>query len=127
MSERSGDAQPTIPLTVNADGTTRAHTHTDPSPVGFALSPTVEPSRPGQAGAYRLVRRHATGGVGEVYVGLDEPLHRQVAVKKIRPELADRDDVRARFLVEAEVTGRLEHPGVVPVYTLGHDDQGRPY
>ena len=41
-------------------------------------------------------------------------------------ESADDPDSRARFLLEAEVTGRLEHPGIVPVYGLGFDDQGRP-
>ncbi|MFO0845441.1 MAG: protein kinase [Gemmataceae bacterium] len=40
---------------------------------------------------------------------------------------ADNDDLRRRFLVEAELTGRLEHPGVVPVYGLGVDEQGRPF
>ena len=47
--------------------------------------------------------------------------------KQIKSESADDPDSRARFLLEAEVTGRLEHPGIVPVYGLGFDDQGRPY
>ena len=45
-----------------------------------------------------------------------------MALKQIRRELADDPQSRARFLVEAEVTGGLEHPGVVPVYALGFDD-----
>ena len=44
-----------------------------------------------------------------------------------RPQHADDPTSRARFLLEAEVTGRLEHPGVVPVYGLGTNDQGRPF
>ena len=50
-----------------------------------------------------------------------------VALKEIQPRFAERDDQRARFLLEAEVTGSLEHPGIVPVYSLGRDTDGRPY
>ncbi len=82
---------------------------------------------PAARAGYRVVRHLATGGLGEVLVGHDEALERRVAIKQIRPELADRDEARARFLIEAKVTGRLEHPGVVPIYALGHDDAGRPY
>src|SRR5262249_33327158 len=58
---------------------------------------------------------------------MDAELHREVALKEIRPEQADDQASRARFLLEAELTGRLEHPGVVPVYALGVDANGRPY
>ena len=40
---------------------------------------------------------------------------------------ADDPDSRSRFLLEAEITGGLEHPGIVPVYGLGHHADGRPY
>src|SRR5207248_2152655 len=69
----------------------------------------------------------ARGGIGTVSVALDAELHREVALKQIQAEFADDPKSRARFLLEAEVTGRLEHPGVVPVYSLGADDRGRPY
>jgi serine/threonine protein kinase len=62
-----------------------------------------------------------------VFVALDEELQREVALKQIREGQADRPDSRGRFLLEAEVTGRLEHPGVVPVYGLGVTPDGRPY
>ena len=80
---------------------------------------------PGSGSA--ILRLHARGGLGEVYVARDEELHREVALKEIQDEHADDPDSRARFLLEAEVTGRLEHPGIVPVYGLGHDADGRPY
>ena len=70
---------------------------------------------------------HARGGIGVVSVAFDAELQREVALKQIKSESADDPDSRARFLLEAEVTGRLEHPGIVPVYGLGFDDQGRPY
>jgi tetratricopeptide (TPR) repeat protein/tRNA A-37 threonylcarbamoyl transferase component Bud32 len=76
---------------------------------------------------FRILRPHARGGLGEVYVARDEELHRDVALKEIRGEHADHPESRARFLREAEVTGGLEHPGVVPVYGLGRYADGRPY
>jgi eukaryotic-like serine/threonine-protein kinase len=78
-------------------------------------------------GRFRLLRHHARGGIGVVFVALDSELHREVALKQIQPQHADDPTSRARFLIEAEVTGRLEHPGVVPVYGLGTNDQGQPY
>ena len=76
---------------------------------------------------FRILRPHAQGGIGKVSVAFDAELQREVALKQIKPERADDADSRARFLLEAEVTGRLEHPGIVPVYGLGMDDDGRPF
>src|SRR5262249_40063845 len=53
--------------------------------------------------------------------------HREVALKQIQSHYADHPESRARFLLEAEVTGGLEHPGIVPVYGLGHHPDGRPF
>jgi serine/threonine protein kinase len=50
-----------------------------------------------------------------------------VAVKEIQPRFVDRQDQRKRFLLEAEITGNLEHPGIVPVYSLGMSAEGRPF
>ncbi len=57
----------------------------------------------------------------------DDQLHRSVALKEIQERFADDRQIRERFLREAEVTGQLEHPGIVPVYAMGHADDGRPY
>ena len=65
--------------------------------------------------------------MGEVYVARDQQLHRIVALKRIKRDHAADQDKRARFVVEAEITGRLEHPGIVPVYGLGTYDDGRPF
>jgi serine/threonine-protein kinase len=54
-------------------------------------------------------------------------LHRDVALKEIQGPYARNPDSRARFVMEAEITGSLEHPGVVPVYGLGCHADGRPY
>jgi len=76
---------------------------------------------------FRILRPHARGGLGAVFVALDTELHREVALKKILEKHADDAVSRRRFVDEAEITGGLEHPGVVPVYGLGSDAGGRPY
>ena len=79
------------------------------------------------ASRFRIVRPHARGGLGQVSVAIDSELNRDVALKEIQPQYADDHDSRYRFRLEAEVTGRLEHPGIVPVYGLGQYDDGRPF
>jgi serine/threonine-protein kinase len=76
---------------------------------------------------FRILRPHARGGLGEVFVALDDELHREVALKQILEKHADDPVSRQRFVAEAEITGGLEHPGVVPVYGLGTYAGGRPY
>jgi serine/threonine-protein kinase len=76
---------------------------------------------------FRRLRLHATGGLGAVFVARDEQFSRDVALKQIRDEFSGDAESRRRFLAEAEITGRLEHPGIVPVYGLGRDPDGRPY
>ena len=76
---------------------------------------------------FRVLRPHAKGGLGAVFVALDGELNREVALKQILDHHADDPVSRQRFLVEAEITGGLEHPGIVPVYGLGTYAGGRPY
>ena len=76
---------------------------------------------------FRVLRPHARGGLGAVFVALDSELNREVALKQILDHHADDPDSRQRFLIEAEITGGLEHPGIVPVYGLGTYGDGRPY
>ena len=65
---------------------------------------------------FRVLRPHARGGLGAVFVALDQELHREVALKQI---LEDDDPVsRQRFLLEAVVTGKLVHSGIVPLCCL---------
>jgi serine/threonine protein kinase len=78
-------------------------------------------------GRFQIVRFHDRGALGEVYLARDQQLHRIVALKRIRSAPATDKEKRARFVVEAEITGRLEHPGIVPVYSLGAFDDGRPF
>jgi serine/threonine protein kinase/tetratricopeptide (TPR) repeat protein len=76
---------------------------------------------------FRVLRPHARGALGEVFVAHDEELHREVALKQIQSHHADNPVSRSRFVLEAEITGGLEHPGIVPVYGLGTYADGRPF
>ncbi len=76
---------------------------------------------------FRLLRPHAQGGLGAVFLALDTELNREVALKQILDRHADDPTSRSRFLLEAEVTGGLEHPGIVAVYGMGVYENGRPY
>ena len=87
----------------------------------------AEPAGPGDRGRFEVVRPLAMGGLGVVSIAVDRDLNRQVALKEIRRDRLDVTDGRARFVLEARLTGRLEHPGIVPVYGFGHDERGRPY
>jgi WD40 repeat protein/serine/threonine protein kinase len=78
-------------------------------------------------GRFRILRPHVKGGLGLVSVALDQELNREVALKEIQPRHADDQLSRERFVLEAEITGSLEHPGIVPVYALGQSPDGRPF
>jgi len=76
---------------------------------------------------FRILRPFAKGGLGQISVALDEQLQREVALKELQAGHADHPVCRSRFLLEAEITGSLEHPSIVPVYALGHYPDGKPY
>ncbi|MGW4159386.1 serine/threonine-protein kinase [Streptomyces sp. NPDC004788] len=78
-------------------------------------------------GRYRLVRQLGAGGMGQVWEARDESLDRLVAVKVISLLAgggSHGDEARARFLREARITARLQHPGIVTIHDLGETDDG---
>ena len=86
-----------------------------------------------QRGALRIAgdRYHigdalGRGGMGEVLAARDEQIGREVAIKRIRAD-APSDRSIERFVREARIQGRLEHPAIVPVHEIGRDVQGLPY
>ncbi|OAI47349.1 hypothetical protein AYO44_09575 [Planctomycetaceae bacterium SCGC AG-212-F19] len=83
----------------------------------------AEGSQRGQR--YRLDQLYATGGVGQVWRATDADLDREVALKELRAARVDAT-FAARFLQEARITARLQHPGVVPVYELVPGTDGQP-
>ena len=116
------DAASPLPATGNENDDTvftQTMTSLTPPPEGYVLVHTID--RGGEPGdRYTLTRLHAKGGLGQVWVARDESLGRDVAFKEIQPRWVDEPAVWSRFLKEAQITGRLEHPGIVPVYELSH-------
>ncbi len=75
---------------------------------------------------FRILKTYAQGGLGVVSQAYDIELDRIVAVKEMRVARPTDDDVQ-RFLLEARLTGQLDHPGIPPVYALGYFEDGRPF
>ena len=71
---------------------------------------------------YELESEIGRGGMGVVYCARDRRLKRSVAVKVLPPELGYRSDIRQRFLREAETAAQLNHPNIVPIYTVEEKD-----
>ncbi len=87
-----------------------------------------------RASRYRLEGEVARGGMGAILRVWDEDIRRHLAMKVVLGQAADPGDsepvdsrILARFLEEAQITGQLDHPGIVPVHELGLDADGRVY
>jgi serine/threonine-protein kinase len=76
---------------------------------------------------YRLLRRIAEGGMGEVWVARNERTQRDFALKVLLGTLSQNVEAMRRFAQEARATGRLRHPGIVEVFDAGKTLDGRPY
>ena len=91
----------------------------------------TDPNLPAQIlngyGKYSQFKPMARGGKGELFSAWDNVMGRPVAIKTLKPELADNDYERRRFLREARVTAQLQHPNTVPVYEVGRADDGSLY
>src|SRR5512146_2356475 len=83
------------------------------------------PERP-SATRYALGERIGKGGMGEVLAARDEQIGREVAVKRLRAAEPD-DRTIERFLREACIQGRLQHPAIPPVHEVGRDERGLPF
>src|SRR5687768_8576778 len=71
---------------------------------------------------YEVADEIGRGGMGVVFRARDIRLRRSVAIKLLPPELAFRDEVRSRFLREAQTAAQLSHPNVVPIYSVDQVD-----
>jgi serine/threonine-protein kinase len=79
------------------------------------------------AARYEVRALLGEGGMGQVHLCHDVLIGRDVARKRMLPDLEHHPDVRARFLREARVQGQLEHPGIVPVHDIGITPEGATY
>src|SRR6202030_2579402 len=73
-------------------------------------------------GPYEILALVGKGGMGEVYRARDTRLHRTIAIKLVRPELARRADFRERFQREARAISALNHPHICSLYDIGEQD-----
>jgi serine/threonine protein kinase len=74
------------------------------------------------AGHYEIEAEVGRGGMAVVYRARDVRLRRKVALKVLPPELAFRDEVKKRFLREAEMAAGLSHPHIVPIYAVDENE-----
>ncbi len=82
----------------------------------------------GAYGIHRVLRTYQKGGMGRILIAYDQFLKRDVALKVLHPEIAEDLSIVQRFIGEAEITAQLEHPGIVPIHTLGLESiSGTPY
>ena len=71
---------------------------------------------------YQILERIGEGGMALVYKALDHRLNRYVAVKIMRDEMAEDDELRRRFTTEAHAVAMLSNPNIVAVYDVSHSD-----
>lgn len=76
---------------------------------------------------FKLVDNFARGGLGKIWLATDGRIRREVAFKELLPKALKSPIAVSRFLEEAQITGQLEHPGIVPIYELGFQANGTPY
>lgn len=76
---------------------------------------------------YQLVTNFARGGLGQIWMANDGRLRREVAFKELLPSALKNRNALERFLEEAQITGQLEHPGIVPIYDIGYQENGTPF
>ena len=87
-----------------------------------ALGALGTPARPRKVERYQLDRRIAAGGMGEVWAAWDPKLHREIAVKLVRPDRSVDGRERDRLLREARALAKLTHPNVIAVHDVGEQD-----
>lgn len=78
----------------------------------------TEESLPSAIGPYSIVQSLGKGGMGEVYLAKDPACSRDIAIKRVRPELRLNKTIQSRFLREAKVASALSHPSIVPILSI---------
>jgi len=68
---------------------------------------------------YRIIERIGAGGMGEVYLAEDSKLDRRVALKFLSFQHSQNEDLKVRFMREAQAVAKLSHPNIVHIYEVG--------
>lgn len=104
-----------------SDGTLLRLARAASGPVQVADSDTLPPDR-----GLRVLGEVGRGAMGEVLLARDDRLGRTVALKRLDARLADDPGLKRRFLVEAQLTAQLDHPGIVPVHAIRTEEGEAP-
>jgi serine/threonine protein kinase len=78
---------------------------------------------PDRLSGHRILSEIGSGGMGRVFLAIDEALGRKVAIKTLAPRYAEDPSLRARFMNEARAMARLSHPNIARIYNLGPTDE----
>jgi serine/threonine-protein kinase len=114
--ERFPNLDPPVEVSTVANATTPPDGAPDSKSIGALPS-----------GRYQLGEELGRGGMGKVLKGRDPELDRDLAIKMLLEEHQERPEMVQRFLVEARINGRLQHPGIVPIYDLDRFPDQRPF
>ncbi len=127
LKKRQGDIRTSLADSLGSDARNSLGSSLDPTTLASLPDSfkNLADARSSGQWRYRLTRTHGVGGLGVVSVAEDTDLERVVALKQLRPERTLDPMALARFVREARITGRLQHPNIVPVYefSLRPDDQ----
>ena len=99
---------------------------TTPDTAFTHINETLDETK-GTAKRYRSYGQVGKGGMGTVVRCEDTTIGRYVAMKVVRSDKITEEKDRVRFLEEAQITGQLEHPNIVPIHELGQDEEGNLY
>jgi eukaryotic-like serine/threonine-protein kinase len=130
--ETRTDAYPAVDRdSVDAVGSTLDHP--PPEQLGPRTEPRDDPADDlprldlSREERYEFVDELGRGGMGQVMLAVDRLLNREIALKTLLSEATNAADSRRRLLQEAQVTGKLEHPSIIPIYDLGELSNREPY
>lgn len=112
---------PSSPIVAKDDKSSFARWLTDLPEYRFAFSETEEALSPLN---FRLQKKLGEGGMGVVYNGVQSSVGRDIAVKFLKPEFLSEHDAARRFILEGQITGRLDHPNILPIIDIGRSQNG---
>ena len=123
------DAERTVPLEVATTSVMGSLRSKHSIRGNLTLSGTEAPSRrlSKTSGKYLIIEEIARGGMGVVYKAFDNDIRRVVAMKVLAPEVSSTGQFVEKFIEEAQATGQLSHPHIVPIYDIGLTENGDVY